>query len=404
VNNPDAVVSSVADFVTEGHGDVVAALECGCYVEVELDEGRRARLDPADARARGLARVLMAANRQHLLVYLELDPETASIRRLRLPHVTHVTALGRGQDGGLEVRIAMSHARHLLSRDQPGFAAIEATLRMALDQGELVVLTEDDSHQIIDVRPFQPGPEVPQPPLPPELPPPTLPRVSWGRRLWRGLWSWWGFGCVSAARAQQVLDAMRAPGCDPLTAPAPCVPFLYPDDGCWARAHEMCRLMQDMKLSPRKVWIQGRLTAATHNHPDCRVPWTWHVAPTLAVRWLWLFRRTSIIDPALFTEPVSRTVWKAALGDAAATLTDSDASIYYLWGSVTDPGYIQTNQYLSFYRLQLQTRVVERGLPPYAQCPRQAGEIGAGRRRLDARTAVADATVGIHPHEQLPLS
>jgi hypothetical protein len=56
-------------------------------------------------------------------------------------------------------------------------------------------------------------------------------------------------------------------------------------------------------------------------------------------------------------------------GDANATLTDSAAAIYYLWGSVTDPAYVQTNQILAFYRLQLQNRALQHGPPPYANCP-----------------------------------
>ena len=46
-------------------------------------------------------------------------------------------------------------------------------------------------------------------------------------------------------------------------------------------------------------------------------------------------------------------------GDPNATLTDSDASIFYLWGSVTDPTYTQTNQVLATYRLQLQNRAIQ---------------------------------------------
>jgi hypothetical protein len=52
-----------------------------------------------------------------------------------------------------------------------------------------------------------------------------------------------------------------------------------------------------------------------------------------------------------------------------ATLTDSDASIFYLWGAITDPNYTQTNQVLATYRLQLQNRAILQGPPPYANCP-----------------------------------
>src|SRR2546425_191015 len=33
------------------------------------------------------------------------------------------------------------------------------------------------------------------------------------------------------------------------------IPFKYPDNGCWGRAHEMCRLIIASAVQPRKVWI-----------------------------------------------------------------------------------------------------------------------------------------------------
>jgi len=194
-------------------------------------------------------------------------------------------------------------------------------------------------------------------------------------RIWRWRWRWWlwrWFRCVSATKAQQVFDAMNATSCNPLTVPAPCIPFLYPDDGCWARAHEMCRLVINMALKPKKVWIQGNLYVSTKNNPNCGVWWGWHVAPTLCVRGPGFFQtQDMVIDPSLFTTPVSKATWKGVQGDPKATLTDSDASIYYLWGSITDPSYAQTNQKLALYRLQLQNRAIDPqiGPPPYANCP-----------------------------------
>jgi len=76
-----------------------------------------------------------------------------------------------------------------------------------------------------------------------------------------------------------------------------------------------------------------------------------------------------VIDPSLFTTPVSKATWRGIQGDPNATLTDTDASIYYLWGSVTDPTYARTNHYLAFYRLQLINRSLQHGPPPYANCP-----------------------------------
>ena len=73
--------------------------------------------------------------------------------------------------------------------------------------------------------------------------------------------------------------------------------------------------------------------------------------------------------PSPFTTPVSESTWKGVQGDPSATLTGTDASIFYLWGNVTDPTYAQTNTVLAFYRLQLQNRSIQLGPPPYANCP-----------------------------------
>jgi hypothetical protein len=76
-----------------------------------------------------------------------------------------------------------------------------------------------------------------------------------------------------------------------------------------------------------------------------------------------------VIDPSLFTTPVSKATWKGVQGDPNASLTDTAAAIYWLWGSGTDPTYAQTNHYLAVYRLKLQARAIQQGPPPYANCP-----------------------------------
>jgi hypothetical protein len=247
--------------------------------------------------------------------------------------------------------------------------------------GRVVIVTEDDAHNIIDVRGFTPGPDGDLPPLPP-FPKPELPKWPWPIRwlieLWRWRWwPWWwfGLGCISGARAQQVFDAMAATTCNPLTVPPPCIPFMYPDDGCWGRAHEMCRLMITMGVSPKKVWIDHvgpLLKANTRNHPQCFVEWYWHVAPTVCVRhWrFWfLWSQEMVVDPALFTTPVSKATWKSVQNNPNATLTDTDWTFFRQWGE-TDPTFAKTNIVLATYRLTLQQRSVSSaGPPPYAHCP-----------------------------------
>lgn len=377
MRDPNAIVSTVVRF--DPPLDVPAAEILGAQREitVELEGERRARLDPADPRAAGLAQVLAGLRDLHHPVYLEVEPETSTIRRLLIPTVGRVVDVRARDDGGLAVELEPSHALRVLPRDDPDFEELERQLRGALRAGAPVLLVDDDARVILDVRPYLPVPEGPPFPLPDRrLPPRLRPTWAWKELLfaawrWRR-WPWWWLRCVSPPRAQQVFDAMSATSCDPLTVPAPCIPFLYPDDGCWARAHEMSRLMLGMGHLPRKVWIRGTLRVDTRNNPNCLVSWGWHVAPTLCVRHGLLRRRRMVIDPSLFTTPVSQATWKSAQGDASATLTDTDASVYHLfsvYGAVTDPTYSQTNYYLAQYRLHLQNRAVHHGAPPYTHCP-----------------------------------
>lgn len=359
-------------------------------IAVELGDGQRLRLDPREERTPGFARLFEGLAAQGLHVYLELDPDSGRINRLLIPIVSRVERLYPIADDILGVALEQSHARHLLRRDLPRGAALEEQLRRAADGNTPVIVTEDDSHTIIDVRP---GPK--EGPLPPlgEAPPrpfgPTWFRPIWlviHRILWWRWWPWWWpwwwflwwwfwpwnwFHCVSAARAQQIFNAMSATTCSPLTVIPPCIPFMYPDDGCWGRAHEMRRLIVNMGHSSKKVWIQGWLHASTRNNPSCGVNWGWHVAPTICVRGPWFFQRQDmVIDPSLFTGPVTKATWKSVQGDPNATLTDSAGSIFYLWGMVTDPSYSQTNTVLATYRLQLLNRsLTSVGPPPYASCP-----------------------------------
>src|SRR6266545_1426617 len=380
--NPNAVVSSIIRFEPPFDRAPDEMLRADGGLSVELEGERRVRLDPADPRSAGFAQVLDGLRKQRLPVYLEIDPATSTITRLLIPRVVRVVGVRSTGQGALDIELEPSHARHVLRLGDPDSADLERELREAQASGSPVILTEGDAHNIIDVRAFTPGPNVALPPFPEPKPPPpkVLPGPPWPlnwiiwvlRRFWwwlRWLWRW--FRCPSAVRAQQIFNTMAATSCDPLTVPAPCIPFLYPDDGCWARAHEMCRLMINMGLSPRKVWIDAStlLHVNTRNNPACFVEWGWHVAPTLCVRGPSFFQRQRmVIDPSLFTTPVSEDTWKGVQGDPSATLTDTDASQFWHGGG-GDPTYSNTIYYLAYYRIDLQYRSIQHGPPPYENCP-----------------------------------
>ena len=179
--NPNAIVSTIIRFEAPPDRSPVEMLRAEGDLAVELESGRRVRLNPADPRSIGFTRVLEGLSQQHLPVYLEIDPTTSAITRLLIPHVTRVIGIRPIDNGVLGVELDRSHARHTLHQNNSEFTALEQQLREALRNGAPIILTEDDAHEIIDIRGYTPGPEGPPLPFPkPGLPP----RVPW---LWRWL-------------------------------------------------------------------------------------------------------------------------------------------------------------------------------------------------------------------------
>jgi hypothetical protein len=346
--NPNAVFGTIAELSREA-------------AAVVLEGGRDVRFDRTDRRVTAFLNVLEDLQRRKMPVYIELDPGSGFITRVRLPKLVRVQRITEEADGDVSVMFEQSHERHVVKRDSPDAGELLRVLREARKDQWLAV-TVSDAAEILDVRPFDPPFDLHH------LEPP--PAIRW----WH--WSWWPWNwcCVSMARAQQLFDLCAATTCDPMTVPVPCIPFLFPDDGCWGRAHEMSRLMIEDGTQPRKVWIDGTLTVQTRNNPNCFVRWGWHVAPTLCVRrgrWWWFSSQRMVIDPALFTTPVTEATWKGVQGDPSATLTPTSYIVFSRWNGTyqTDRFYVKTNEVLADFRAQLQLRSLNDGPPPYAGCP-----------------------------------
>jgi hypothetical protein len=136
--------------------------------------------------------------------------------------------------------------------------------------------------------------------------------------------------------------------------------------------------MLNMNITPRKVWINAsawpaRLHVDTKNDPQCFVEWGWHVAPTICVRrwsWFWFWSRRMVIDPSIFTTPVTEAQWKAIQNEPNATLTNTDWTMFHLNLNWVDSGFANSDAVLVTYRMQLQIRAAgPAGPPPYANCP-----------------------------------
>lgn len=347
---PEHVIVGTVSAVPESAG-TAAGIGAGV---ITFGDGRRARVDAGDPRASGWLAVLETLRTAGLPAYVELEPGSDRVREVLVPQAVHVGEL-RDVGEATEVELIVSQARHLLVRADPRYAELLGHLHRARADGSPVLVTERlTDHVIIDVRslpegvqpPPSPAEAVPEPARPETVPP------------------------VSMTVANQMFALVNGRTCCSSVPSAPCIPFTFPDDGCWGRAHEMCRLMGLQGVASDKVWIYGNLSVTSANKPDCRVRWGWHVAPTLPVT-VGGSTVTYVVDPSLFLSPVPQTTWKGVQGDPSATLVPTASTVFHRYsdGSVTlDPTYSGTNQVLATYRAQLQARSTSLGPPPYPAC------------------------------------
>ena len=91
------------------------------------------------------------------------------------------------------------------------------------------------------------------------------------------------------------------------------IPFDYPDDGCYARAHKMAKLLENKGITVGKVFLEaeedGELWVWTPKHPEGHVEWSYHTAVIVSVKTK-EGEKPYVIDPSLFTKPVSVAEWK----------------------------------------------------------------------------------------------
>ena len=82
--------------------------------------------------------------------------------------------------------------------------------------------------------------------------------------------------------------------------------WLYPDNGCYARASLMIENLSKAKVElPWKVFIFGNLKVKTENHPRGYVKWWYHVVPIIKVG-----SEAYILDPAIdHHEPLTLEEW-----------------------------------------------------------------------------------------------
>ncbi|MGE4133848.1 MAG: protein-glutamine glutaminase family protein [Bdellovibrionales bacterium] len=88
--------------------------------------------------------------------------------------------------------------------------------------------------------------------------------------------------------------------------------WLYPDDGCFARAALANRNMSEISVPiPNKVFAYGDLRVHTANAPGGTVTWWYHVAPIVEVE-----GQKYVLDPAIEPHhPLKLEDWLAQMSD-----------------------------------------------------------------------------------------
>ncbi|MDB5722142.1 MAG: hypothetical protein JWP15_2760 [Alphaproteobacteria bacterium] len=101
------------------------------------------------------------------------------------------------------------------------------------------------------------------------------------------------------------------------------VPFSYPMDGCYARAHRMAELLSDKGYASEKSFaVAGKgvnhpLRVKSSKSADVpqgnapEVTWGYHVAPVIT----YADNSKNVIDPSIFDKPVPLATWVGSMGN-----------------------------------------------------------------------------------------
>lgn len=107
------------------------------------------------------------------------------------------------------------------------------------------------------------------------------------------------------------------------------IPFKYPVDGCYARAHEMARMAEKEQVFMGKIYAEGFLQAKTNFQKYPIVNWGWHVAPIAYVKQADNRAELMVFDPSLFGKPVSVEEWKKKMLDTTNGAKPHISTTYY---------------------------------------------------------------------------
>lgn len=106
------------------------------------------------------------------------------------------------------------------------------------------------------------------------------------------------------------------------------IPFRYPVDGCYARAMAMAQIADKESIVVGKVFAEGMLQAKTNLPQFPLVRWSWHVATVVYVKDRSEKKQLMVLDPSLFSRPVTVEEWKNKMLDTTNGYP-ARASVYF---------------------------------------------------------------------------
>lgn len=333
---------------------------------VESASGVDALIDNSQPYAKVWLEILEERRQHGDLVFLEISDESRQVLRFLLPFRDRVAALFGGKEEVL-IALEMFEAIRHLNRSHPRFSHFYELLEAARAQRAPVIITDDpETHEIVDVRlapPVAEGERGPKSDAAAIAPAATAPPE------------------ISMDLAVEMFQTVSAQTCYPLTPTDSCNPFLYPDEGCWVRAHQMKRVIeQKTGIQVWKSWNYGGfatevlpLKLKTRNHPNCLVKWKYHVAPLVTVTGYGF----CVLDPSIFSHIVTQKAWKDVQQYDKSILVNTVGDVFNREFTresdpekiTYDPSYLLTDGYLRYFRDKLKLRSAEKGPPPYSHCP-----------------------------------
>lgn len=149
-----------------------------------------------------------------------------------------------------------------------------------------------------------------------------------------------------------------------MASKADSIPFDFPKDCCYSRAHTMCHDLRMEGVDCGKVWNYRNpgppsgppLTVNTPNTPTGSVTWGYHVAPIINVQDNNGAVQPMVIDPSMFDHPVSVNEWTSAQNAPDSVTQYTDSAPYYRGidgaNRVEDPDYSEADTQMTLHMIE----------------------------------------------------